>query len=296
MRRPLVSVVTTSYNQARFLEETIESVLSQDYEPLEYLVVDDGSTDGSVDVIRRYEDRLAWWMAQENAGQAAALNRGFARATGEVLSFLSSDDTLLPGTVGRVVQAFEAEPDLLMVYGDVLITDEHSEVVEHHASGEWQLPTMARTVYTVHQPASFFTRRAWELAGPFDERSWGLFDIEFGLRLAAAGRALHLHEPLATFRLHPASKQLSRHARMGEECLRLAHEFFESPELPESLRPYARDARATLHRRAALNFAAAGDRGRARRAFLRSLLLNPRGLTTKQGKRLARTLVPGRRR
>jgi glycosyltransferase involved in cell wall biosynthesis len=296
MSRPLVSVVTTSYNQARFLAETIESVLGQDYEPLEYLVVDDGSTDESIDVIRRYDDRLAWWTAQENAGQAAALNRGFARATGEVLSFLSSDDTLLPGAVSRVVRAFEAEPDLLMVYGDVLITDERSEVVEHHASGEWHLPTMARTVYTVHQPASFFTRRAWELAGPFDERSWGLFDVEFGLRLAAAGRALHLHEPLATFRLHPGSKQVSRHARMGGECLRFAREFFESPELPEPLRPYARDARATLHRRAALNFAAAGESGRARRAFLRSLLLDPSGLTTKQGKRLARTLGPGRRR
>jgi glycosyltransferase involved in cell wall biosynthesis len=292
--RPLVSVVTTSYNQAAFLEETIESVLSQDYEPLEYLVVDDGSTDGSIDVIRRYEDRLTWWAAQENAGQAAALNRGFARATGAVLSFLSSDDTLLPGTVSRVVHAFEAEPDLLMVYGDVLITDERSNVVEHQTSGEWRLPAMARTVYTVHQPASFFTRRAWELAGPFDERSWGLFDVEFGLRLAAVGEARHLHEPLATFRLHAESKQLSRHARMAEECLRFAHDFFESPDLPEPLRPYARAARATLHRRAALNYLAAGEHARARRAFLRSLVLTPRGLTRKQGKRLARTLVPGR--
>ena len=294
MSRPLVSVVTTSYNQARYLEETIRSVLEQDYEPIEYLVVDDGSTDGSVEIIRRYADRLAWWTAQENAGQAAALNRGFERARGSVLAFLSSDDTLLPGAVSKVVAAFGRDPELLMVYGDVLITDERSRVVERHASGEWDLARMARTVYTVHQPTSFWTRRAWELAGSFDERSWGLFDIEFGLRLAAVGRGLHLHEPLATFRLHPGSKQMSRHVRMGEECLRFARDFFESPDLPEPLRPYARAARATLHRRAALNFHAAGERGRARQAFLRSLALSPRGLTPKQARRLVRTLVPAR--
>jgi hypothetical protein len=149
-------------------------------------------------------------------------------------------------------------------------------------------------VHTVHQPASFWTRRAWELAGPFDERSWGLFDVELGLRVAAAGRGLHLHEPLATFRLHPESKQMSRHVRMAEECLRFARDFFESPDLPEPLRPHARAARATLHRRAALNFDAAGERGRARQAFLRSLALSPRGMTRKQGRRLVRTLVPER--
>src|ERR671937_176454 len=111
---PIVSIVTTSYNQASYLEETLLSVLEQDYPRIEYVVVDDGSTDESVDVIRRYEHRLAWWTTQVNAGQAAALNRGFARATGSILAFLSSDDTLLPGAVSRVVAALARDPELLL--------------------------------------------------------------------------------------------------------------------------------------------------------------------------------------
>src|SRR5207237_1194192 len=95
--RPLVSIVTPSYNQARFLGETIRSVLDQDYPAVEYIVVDDGSSDDSVEIIRRYEDRLAWWTAQPNAGQVAAINRGFEHATGKLMGFLNSDDTLLPG-------------------------------------------------------------------------------------------------------------------------------------------------------------------------------------------------------
>src|SRR5262245_36795152 len=100
---PRVSIVTPSYNQAQFLEETMLSVLEQDYPNIEYVVVDDGSTDGSVEIIRRHADRLAWWTHQENAGQVAAINRGFERTSGELMAYLNSDDTLLPGAVTEMV-------------------------------------------------------------------------------------------------------------------------------------------------------------------------------------------------
>jgi hypothetical protein len=153
---------------------------------------------------------------------------------------------------------------------------------------------MAKTVYTPHQPSTFWSRRAWEAAGPFNEGAWALFDVEFNLRAGLLGEVRYLRVPLATFRLHPESKSLSRHRRMADECLRFSTEFFESPDLSPELRPYARAARATLYRRAALHYQADGDLVRARRLFLRSLLLSRYGLTAKQLRRLARTLVPER--
>src|SRR5947208_5614134 len=125
MNGPLVSIVTPSYNQVAFVEDTIRSVLEQDYEPIEYVVVDDGSTDGSVEIVRRYEDRLTAAIAQENAGQVAALNRGFARTSGEYMGYLNSDDTLLPGAISRLAAELESDPNLLLVYGDALYADEH---------------------------------------------------------------------------------------------------------------------------------------------------------------------------
>ena len=149
---------------------------------------------------------------------------------------------------------------------------------------------MTRNAWGPHQQAAFWSRRAWDLAGPFDPDAWGLFDVEFFLKLVALGRAVHIPEPLATLRLHPESKQMSRRLTMGEDYMRLADGFYRS--LPAPLRPWARAGRATLYRRAALHFQAAGESTRARRLFLRSLLLSPRGIKRKQLRQLARTLLP----
>jgi glycosyltransferase involved in cell wall biosynthesis len=295
MTRPLVSIVTPSYNQAAYLEETIRSVVEQDYEPLEYLIVDDGSTDGSVEIIRRYGDRLAWWTTQENAGQAATVNRGLARAQGEVLGFLSSDDVLLPGGVARLVAALEANPNAVLAYGDAYYLDEHSRRTGMVPASDWDPARYARTGrQPIPQPAALFTRRGWDLAGPLNERAWALFDSELFLRLSTVGDIVRIREPVAAFRLHPESKQLSRRERMAEECVRYADEFFGGDALPPELRPIARKARATFYRRGALAWYAAGEIRRARRLFLRSLVLSPQGMRRKQLVRLVRTLLPER--
>ena len=123
MTQPLVSIVTPSFNQAAFLEETIQSVLGQDYQPIEYIVIDGGSTDGSVDIIRRHEDRLAWWISEPDRGQAHALNKGFARAQGKYVGWLCSDDTLFPSAISRLVEALDDAAGAALAYGNARYTD-----------------------------------------------------------------------------------------------------------------------------------------------------------------------------
>src|SRR5512143_702654 len=123
MMQPLVSIVTPSYNQARFLEATLRSVLEQDYPNIEYLVVDGASTDGSVEIIRRYANRLTWWVSEKDSGQSEAINKGLQRAKGHFVGWLNSDDIYLPGTISAAATAFRKHPEAGLVYGDALAID-----------------------------------------------------------------------------------------------------------------------------------------------------------------------------
>jgi GT2 family glycosyltransferase len=290
--RPLVSIVTPAYNQADFLEETIRSVLEQDYEPIEYVIVDDGSTDGTVDVIRRYEDRFAWWTTQENAGQAAALNRGFAHTSGQLMSFLNSDDVLLPDAVGTLVEALGDDPDVLLAYGDA-VTLQGDEPIGTLRARDWDPRQMVRTgANPVPQQASMWRRQAWELAGPFDESLFFFFEYEFLVRLSSHGRALRLDRPLAKFRLHGASKTVQPSVAKAEDSIRLAETFFRSERVPPALRRHARRGRASHRFRAALVYYQAGEIARARREFLRALVLAPLAVTRLHALLLLKSLVP----
>jgi glycosyltransferase involved in cell wall biosynthesis len=291
--RPLVSIVTPSYNQGEFLEETIRSVLEQDYEPIEYIVVDGGSTDGSVDVIRRHEDRLAWWTSEPDGGQPQGLNKGFARSTGELMGFLNSDDTLLPGAISRLVGELERDRQALVAYGDAIYVDERYGETRYGKSQVWGVVPMARLATgTVMQPASLWRRRAWELAGPLDESYQVLFDVLFFLNMARFGPASYVEEPLATYRIHPESK--TAHAtsiRHADELTKAADEFFGGPDLPEELRPHARTVRSLYLRRAAWGYYSSGDIAAARRTLLRSVPLRPR-MSRRTMRLLARTFTP----
>jgi glycosyltransferase involved in cell wall biosynthesis len=289
---PLVSIVTPSYNQAAFLEETILSVLDQDYPHIEYVVVDDGSTDESVEIIRRHSERLAWWTRQENAGQAAALNLGFAHTSGDLLGFVNSDDALLPGTVATLVEALGDDPALLLVYGDA-ITRQDGRDIGTLCAREWDPRHLVRTGQNpVPQQASMWRRIAWEQAGPFDEGSFFFFEYEFLVRLSLLGRAKRLDRPLAVFRLHAESKTVGPSSAKAEDAVRIAETFLTGPRVPPQLRRYARRGRASFHLRAAFIYYQAAHIARARREFLRALLLAPFAFSRLHLLLFAKSLMP----
>ena len=294
MAGPLVSIVTPSYNQASFLDEAIRSVLDQDYPEVEYVVVDDGSTDESVEIIRRYSDRLVWWNHQDNAGQAAALNRGFAHTSGDLLGFVNSDDALLPGAVATFVEAFGDDPDLLLVYGDAL-TWQNGQNIGTLRAREWDPRRLVRTGQNpVPQQASMWRRSAWERAGPFDEDSFFFFEYEFLVRLSVHGRARRLDRPLAIFRLHSASKTVAPTRTKAEDAIRVAQRFFTGPRFPTELRRHARRGRAAFHLGAALIYYRAADVAHARRQFLHALTLAPFAFSRLHLLLFAKSLVPER--
>ena len=119
MKKPLVSIITPSFNQADYLEHTIRSVLEQDYPNIEYMVVDGGSTDGSVDIIKKYEKQLAWWVSEPDKGQSEAINKGFKRANGEIVAWLNSDDVYMPNAITRAVETLQANPEAAFVYANL---------------------------------------------------------------------------------------------------------------------------------------------------------------------------------
>jgi len=276
--RPLVSIVTPSYNHGPFVEETIRSVLEQDYEPIEYVVVDDGSTDESVEIVERYADRLAWWTRQENAGQVAALNRGFAHTSGAYMAFLNSDDVLLPDAVSTLVAALERDRDAVLAYGDGFFVGP-TGAREYARSAEWDPVAMVRTSSDhVFQQSTMWRRAAWEQVGPFDERADYAFEFQFWVRLAGIGSATHVGRPLALRRMHGASKTISPASALpkARDALRCADEFLAGPDVPPELRPYTRAGRARMYARAGFYSYQGLDLRAARRCYLEAHRLDDR--------------------
>jgi glycosyltransferase involved in cell wall biosynthesis len=219
---PRLTVVTPSLNQVDYLERTLSSVLDQDYAELEYIVVDGGSTDGSVDLLRRYSDRLAHWVSQPDRGQAHALNKGIARATGDVVAYINSDDYYLPDTFATVMPMF-ANPSVHWVAGACRF-----EYADGEVETVWQpaRPTGRRhhwilARWSVPQAASFWRRDVFKRFGGFREDMHYVFDTEFMLRVALGGVLPEIVErELAVRFLHEQAKSADR-TRFGLEARRL---------------------------------------------------------------------------
>jgi glycosyltransferase involved in cell wall biosynthesis len=210
-----ISVVTPSFNQARYLEQTIRSVLEQEYEPLEYIVIDGGSRDQSVEIIRKHADRLAYWCSEPDKGQADAIQKGFKRATGDILCWLNSDDILLPGALRAVGDYFLMNPDIESVSAGAFTIDENGKPLRH---GFGSLTLGINASYNrlrfygqdgIFQPATFWRRSAYEAVGGVNPDFHFIMDLDLFARLAARRNFGRLPQFVAAFRLHAESKSMT---------------------------------------------------------------------------------------
>lgn len=239
----LVSIITPSYNQAAYLEQTLRSVLEQDYTPIEYLVVDGGSTDGSVEIIQRYAHRLAWWVSEKDGGQAEAINKGFARARGEIVAWLNSDDLYLPGAVKSAVRALQEHPQAAFVYANVLSIDENGKTFYHQRLQPLRLQDLL-SFRIIPQPTVFIRRSALEKAGLLDPTYHFLLDHHLWIRLAQVGEMIYVPQTWAAARYHPEAKNRLQAGMFGEEARRLLHWAETQPSLAALLQSIRRRAYA----------------------------------------------------
>ncbi len=270
----LVSIVTPSYNQAAYLEQTLRSVLDQDHRDLEYLVVDGGSTDGSTDIIRRHADRLAWWTSEKDSGQAEAINKGMQRARGEIVGWLNSDDIYLPGAVTAAARAFAAHPQAVMVYGDTRAIDAqgHTLNVLHYP----QLTLEDLLCYQIiGQPAVFMRRAAYQAAGGLDPSYHFMLDHQLWIKFALQGEIVHINEEWAAARYHPQAKNRAQATGFAREAYRLLEWAEAERALQPALRRLGSRPRAAAERVNARYLLDDGQAGAALQAWGRAFRLDP---------------------
>ena len=271
---PLVTIVTPSFNQARFLEQTMRSVLEQDYPNIEYIVVDGGSSDGSIDLIKSYADRLSWWVSEKDHGQAEAINKGFARAKGEIVAWINSDDYYMLGAISSAVKELADNPQVGMVYGNVRVVDETEKVLNQLTYGDWGLADLM-SFHIIGQPAVFMRRSVLEKAGYLDQSYHLLLDHQLWIRLVSEGGIKYFPSLWASAHYHEDCKNLAMAASFGSEAQRIVQWMQTSDQLREPFRQHQNRILAGAERLNAFYLLDAKQYASAFRSYWKAFWLNP---------------------
>lgn len=236
MNFPKISVVTTSYNQGKFLEEAIKSVLNQRYPNLEYIVIDGGSRDGSVEIIKKYEKEITYWVSEKDKGQSHAINKGFAKSTKDIMAWLNSDDILLPGTLELVAAEFVKKPKIDIIYGDRYVIDEKSVKKAFYLAR----PVKGPSLYyfnTIPQETVFWRRRIWEkLKYGLDENMLFALDYDLFVRFALCGaRFRHIPKFIGACRYHADTKTSKMQGIYEKDIHFIRKKYFNNPRMREGV-------------------------------------------------------------
>jgi len=238
--QPLVSVITPSFNQARYIEATIRSVLSQDYPNIEYIIVDGGSTDETVEIIKKYTldsgsllpnirqqavglqgRSIAWWVSEQDQGQTDAINKGFGRAEGQFLAWLNSDDTYEPGAISAAVKYLQEHPEVGMVYGDCNFINEDGRVIGKFGAAQTDQRLLRQGYAHIPQQTMFFRADLWKQVGPLDPSFYFAMDYDLWTRLSARMQLKYVPQTWANFRLHTTGKTIAADDRCWPEMIRV---------------------------------------------------------------------------
>ena len=281
---PRFSVITASYNQAAFLEETLRSVREQGRDDVEHLVLDGGSTDGSVDVLRAHDQTLAYWRSERDAGQPSAWNDGVRRSRGRFVAFLNSDDVFKPGALAEMARLADANPDADWLIGGTQYFGEGSRDLSYAGSAPRRPSDVLYFRTYAPQPGQFFRRDLVERVGPFDEGLHFAFDFDFFVRCALAGaRPVSSRRIVAGFRFHGASKTVTQDDVQQRETRAVEARYWPAIERREGWR--ARRARDVYHGSFALgdvrSTIASGGRAAALRALGGVVVEHPRVVATR---------------
>lgn len=233
---PRFSIITPSLNQARFIRQTIESVLSQDYPDIEYIVMDGGSTDSTVEILHEYSGRLQW-ISEKDEGQADAINKGIQRATGELIGFINSDDYLLPGALRIAAERLLEAPERQWLTGDYVIIDQQGHPIQPFTTSYKRLyrklssPAVLAFTNYIAQPSTFWKREVHNEIGYLDKSLCYTFDYDFWMRLMQICRPYCVEIPLSAFRIHPASKGGSKYESQFREELEVLQRYNKNQAL-----------------------------------------------------------------
>lgn len=217
----LISIVTPSYNQAPYIEETIRSVLAQDYPEIEYIIVDGSSADGTVDIIKKYEDNISWWVSEKDNGQTDAINKGFARARGDVLAWINSDDTYELGAVSAAAKYLQEQPEVGMVYGDCNFINQNGKVIGKFGAAQTNYRLIRQGYVHIPQQTMFFRADLWKQVGPLDPSFYFAMDYDLWTRISKRAEIKYVPQTWANFRLHTSGKTIMADDRCWPEMVRV---------------------------------------------------------------------------
>ena len=289
---PRITVVTPSYNQGEYLEETIRSVLLQGYPNLEYFVIDGGSSDDSAAIIARYEPWLSGWVTETDDGQTHAILKGFGQATGDLLGWINSDDRLAPSALTAVARSCNGHPEAGLVHAKCSFIDAGGQPLPSHAGREFDLVETIRGNNCVAQSSAFFRREAYERVGGLDVTLHYIMDMDLWLRLGLAADVVFVDECWSQFRRHDASKTGQGDLAFAREIYIQAGRAFDELELPAVVLGDRNRVLANLGLRLGYRYHQVGEDREARRYALRAAwqhlpaVLSPGGFGT-----FARTLL-----